>query len=297
MAPVVVPCGTTGAFAGGIMGAHVIVLGNEKGGSGKSTTAMHVFVALARAGWRCGAMDLDVRQQSFFRYLDNRAAFAERRGLALLMPERAVVQPSSKRYKDEAEAEERANFAAVLGDLITRCDVVLIDCPGSDSHLSRLGHAAADTLITPMNDSFVDFDLLAHLDPTTQEILRPSVYAEMVWEGRKARAERGMPATDWIVMRNRVSTLEANNKRRVGVMLEKLSRRLGFRVAPGFCERTIYRELFLNGLTLLDLRDPGADVEVNMGHVAARQEVRELIAHLRLPLAADTGPVEEGVVE
>ena len=51
--------------------AHVIVLGNEKGGSGKSTTAMQLFVALARAGHRVGALDLDFRQQSFFRYLDN----------------------------------------------------------------------------------------------------------------------------------------------------------------------------------------------------------------------------------
>jgi chromosome partitioning protein len=274
--------------------ARVIVLGNEKGGSGKSTTAMHIFVALARTGQRIGAVDLDVRQQSFFRYLENREAFAKRKDMQLLMPVTCTIRPSQYLNRNRAENEEFSRFSSAIEELCSTCDVVIIDCPGSDSYLSRLGHAAADTLISPMNDSFIDFDLFARIDTNTQEIIEPSVYSEMVWESRKLRAEAGLSSLDWVVMLNRVSTLDANNKRRISTMLDKLSKRIGFRVAPGFCERTIFRELFLNGLTLLDLRDPNTGVEINMSHIAARQEVRELLSHLRLK-QPNTQPVSRRI--
>ena len=58
--------------------AHVVVLGNEKGGSGKSTTALHVAVALLKAGQRVATIDLDSRQKSFTRYIENRRAWAQR---------------------------------------------------------------------------------------------------------------------------------------------------------------------------------------------------------------------------
>lgn len=267
---------------------HVVVLGNEKGGSGKSTTAMHLFVALARQGFRVGAMDLDLRQQSFFRYLENRRAYAERRGAPLLMPEQATLAPSDAALRSEAEAEDRAALRATVAALRERCDFVIIDCPGSHSVFSQEAHAEADTLITPLNDSLIDFDLLARVDPATGKIRGPSIYAEMVWRGRQIRAEAGRRPTDWIVMRNRMATLDARNKRRVGGMLAELSKRIGFRVAPGFSERVIFRELFLQGLTLLDIRAEGADAPLSMSHVAARQEVRELLGALDLPGVAMT---------
>ena len=264
-------------------GGRVIVLGNEKGGSGKSTTAMHVFVALARSGFRVGAMDLDLRQQSFFRYLENRRAYAAHRGAELLMPEQAAVTPSEAPLRADAEAEDRAALRETVADLRARCDFVIIDCPGSFSVFSQEAHAEADTLITPMNDSLIDFDLLARVDPQTGKVLGPSVYSEMVWRGRQIRAQSGRKPVDWIVMRNRVSTLDARNKRRVGAMLADLSKRIGFRVSPGFSERVIFRELFLQGLTLLDIRAGGASAGMTMSHVAARQEVRELMRNLQLP--------------
>jgi chromosome partitioning protein len=261
--------------------AHVIVLGNEKGGSGKSTTSMHVFVALARAGFRVGAMDLDLRQQSFFRYLENRRAYAERAGVDLLLPEQARVAPSDLPGRAEAETEDRERLRDALGALQERCDFVVIDCPGSHTTFSQEAHAAADTLITPLNDSLIDFDLLARVDPASGRIAGPSIYSEMVWRGRQVRAQQGRKPIDWIVMRNRIATLDARNKRVVGKMLGELSRRIGFRVAPGFSERVIFREMFLSGLTLLDLRlDDGA---TSMSHVAARAEVRELMRNLSLP--------------
>ncbi|HAQ34260.1 MAG: ATPase [Maricaulis sp.] len=263
--------------------AHVIVIGNEKGGAGKSTVAMHLAVALMRMGRVVGSIDLDVRQRSFSRYLSNRKRWCETHGADLPTPIEEILEPSAERHLDRAEAEETERFKEAISRLRGQCDFILIDAPGNDTHFSRLAHAAADTIITPVNDSFIDFDLLAEIDPDTFQVGRPSFYAELVWDCRKKKAQREKKSIDWIVMRNRVSMLDARNKRRVGEGLKKLSERIGFRLAPGFAERVIYRELFPLGLTLLDLTEDGSTIPFTMSHVAARQELRDLIIMLKLP--------------
>ena len=254
--------------------AHIIVVGNEKGGSGKSTTSMHVATALVRMGHRVGALDLDVRQRSFARYLENRAAYAKREGLDLPMPILGHLEPETEGGLDP--------LSKVVAELDPVTDFILLDCPGSHTRLSQMAHTLADTLITPMNDSFVDFDLLARIDPTTNTVLGPSIYAEMVWQARQLRAQAGLKPIDWIVLRNRLGAQQMHNKRKVGEALEALSKRIGFRVAPGFSERVIFRELFPRGLTLMDLRDVGVD-QMNISNVAARQELRDMLTSLRLP--------------
>jgi chromosome partitioning protein len=263
--------------------AHRIIVGNEKGGAGKSTVAIHLAVALMRMGKRIGVIDLDIRQGSLTRYLENRQRWSETRGVSLPMPERVSLQASTARSLDTAEDEERANWRRAMDDLRERCDYIVIDAPGSDTHFSRLAHAEADTLITPINDSFVDFALLADIDPDSFEVGRPSAYADMVWTGRKLKAKAEKTPIDWVVMRNRVSMLDARNKRRVGQGLKALSQRIGFRLSPGFSERVIYRELFPSGLTLIDLTEAGSSMPFTMSHVAARQELRELLIVLKLP--------------
>ena len=262
--------------------AHVIVLGNEKGGSGKSTTAMQLFVALAGAGHRVGALDLDLRQQSLFRYLDNREAHAKRSGAALLMPRRLRVTPSSAALRGEAAAADHGRLAEAVAELSRDCDFIVIDTPGAVTALSEAAHAAADTLITPINDSLIDFDLLGRVDPVTGKVKGPSIYAELVWSARQRRAARRESPIDWVVLRNRMAMLDSRNKRRVGTVMAELSQRIGFRIVPGFSERVIFRELFLTGLTLLDL-DKDGPIPLTMSHVAARQEVRELLKALNLP--------------
>ena len=252
---------------------HIIVVGNEKGGSGKSTTAMHVATALARAGHSVGALDLDVRQRSFGRYVENRQATCKREGLSLAMPDYRPL-PDGPDNLDE-------RFAIAL-DSVRDADFVLIDCPGSHTRLSQLAHSLADTLITPLNDSFVDFDLLARIDPESNRILGPSIYSEMVWSARQSRAEARLPAIDWIVTRNRLGTTAMHNKRKMESAVSRLAGRIGFRVAPGFSERVIFRELFPRGLTLLDLRDIGVK-SLSLSNVAARQELRDLMRALKLP--------------
>ena len=263
--------------------AQVIVLGNEKGGSGKSTAAMHLIVGLLRDGYRVGAIDLDARQATLGGYLAAREAFAAAKGVALPMPLRAAVHRSERDSRAEAEAEEREAFGTALEDLARRCEIVVIDCPGSDTYLSRLGHAHADTLVTPINDSFVDFAMLAKVDPDRHDIVQPSIYSEMVWEARKRRFSRDRGRIDWIVMRNRLGASEARNKRDVGATLDALAKRIGFRTVRGFGERVIFRELYLQGLTLMDVKEAGLGISMGMSHVAARAEVRSLIGAIRKP--------------
>lgn len=262
--------------------AHIIVLGNEKGGSGKSTTAMHILSALTRSGYTAGAMDLDLRQQSLFRYLENRASFMKRKGISLPMPKQMNLIKSTLDSDQAAQEQEEIRFKTAIAELSETCRFIVIDCPGSHTKYSQMAHAAADTLITPMNDSLVDFDLLARLDPADGRVIGPSVYSEMVWSARQKRAEAGRKPLDWVVLRNRLSSIDAKNKRRVAAALSDLATRIGFRLAPGFTERVVFRELFLSGLTLLDLKADDKQ-RLSMSNLAARQEVRGLMKTLNLP--------------
>jgi chromosome partitioning protein len=263
--------------------AHVIVIGNEKGGSGKTTTNMHLIVALLRLGFAVGSMDLDSRQRSLSRYIENRRHTMTKLGVSLPLPHHLVVQRSPYNLLQEAEADERERFSKAITRLVTNNDFVIIDTPGSDTYLSRLAHSFADTIITPINDSFVDLDVLANVDGQTLQITRPSIYSEMVWEQKLRRAKRDTGSIEWIVMRNRLSNIDARNKRHMTQVLNDLSRRIGFRVAPGFSERVIFRELFLQGLTVLDVTTSNANSSLSLSHVAARQEVRDLLKILRIP--------------
>ncbi|MBT8476729.1 MAG: division plane positioning ATPase MipZ [Alphaproteobacteria bacterium] len=263
--------------------AHIIVVGNEKGGSGKSTTSMHVATALARMGHRVATLDLDLRQKTMARYIENRLLFNKRHDLNLPCPTyRNLPDIPADALQPGENVYDRRLSAAVAG-LEDECDFILIDCPGSHTRLSQVAHSLADTLVTPLNDSFVDFDLLARADPESNKILGPSIYSEMVWNARQLRAQAGLAPIDWIVVRNRLGAQAMHNKKKMGDALGDLARRIGFRVIPGFSERVIFRELFPRGLTLLDLRDIGVKGQMNISNVSARQELRELVRELRLP--------------
>ena len=244
---------------------RVIVIGNEKGGAGKSTVAVHLATALMHEGARVAVVDLDLRQQSFGHFFANRRAWAEAQGATLPHPE--VIGPL---------ADEAGLDAAIAGD----ADFVIIDTPGADTELSRAAHQRADLIVTPMNDSFVDFDVLGVVDPVTLSLVRPSVYAESVWDARKTRAAVRGRSIDWVVLRNRLASVEARNRKRVDERLAALSRRVGFRCIAGLRDRVIYRELFPFGLTVADLGPGVRPVQVSLTHVAARQELRALMHEL-----------------
>ncbi|WP_322866234.1 division plane positioning ATPase MipZ [Aquicoccus sp. G2-2] len=262
--------------------AHIIVVGNEKGGAGKSTVSMHVATALARLGHSISALDLDLRQKTFGRYVENRARFMQKSGLSLPGPDYHDLPEIDKSQLKPGENIYDHRLSAAVATLDPDNDFILIDCPGSHTRLSQVAHSLADTLITPLNDSFVDFDLLAHIDPDGDKILGPSVYSEMVWSARQLRAQAGLRPIDWVVLRNRLGAQRMVNKDKMESAVARLAKRIGFRVAPGFNERVIFRELFPRGLTLLDLKDIGVK-QLNISNVAARQELRDLMNALRLP--------------
>jgi chromosome partitioning protein len=265
--------------------AHVIVLGNEKGGSGKSTTSMHIVVGLLKAGQRVATIDLDSRQKSFTHYVENRRAWAERAGVPLEIPTHYHVARGETARVEDNEAAEFTKFAEAVTAVEHSHDFVVIDTPATDSYLMRLAHSMADTLVTPLNDSFVDFDVLGTVDPTTFAVTGVSHYAEMVRQARRQRRIVDGGATDWIVVRNRLALINSRNKTVMADSLNELGLRMGFRQVDGFAERVVYREFFPRGLTALDQLDEATlGTRPSLSHVTARQEVRVLLEALKLPI-------------
>lgn len=259
--------------------AKVIVVGNEKGGAGKSTIAIHVATALLHAGAKVATLDLDVRQQSMAHFFAHRRARLDANGAAAPMP--LEFQLPAELAK-AADADALAQFEDAFGRAAEQADFVLIDTPGSDTAIGRAAHGQADLVVTPMNDSFVDFDMLGVVDPVSLELKRPSLYSETVWNSRKVRAVATGKSIDWVVLRNRLAPTEARNRKRLDERVQALSRRVGFRVGPGLRDRVIYRELFPFGLTIADLSPTIRPVAMSLQHVAARQELRALMGSLGL---------------
>jgi chromosome partitioning protein len=255
--------------------AHVIIVGNEKGGSGKTTTAMHLIVSLQKLGFKVGTVDLDSRRQSLTRYINNRKDYSQKHDLGIEVPEHYALTKSEKSLREDAEKEDEASFLATLSKLES-CDFIAIDTPGSDAYLSRLAHSYADTVITPINDSFVDLDLIGNVNAETLDSIKPGIYSAMLWEQKMKKVARTKKEINWVVVRNRLSSLDAKNKRNMEKSLAKLAKRFGFKIAPGFGDRVIFKELFLLGLTLHDAANSDK-IRMSSSVIAARQELREFI--------------------
>ena len=265
--------------------AHVIVCGNEKGGSGKTTTAMHVVVSLLKAGFKVATIDLDSRQQSLTRYVQNRKNWAMSHGLELELPNHFRFDLSRADSIAEAQSRDFSSFELAVSEVGSDHDFLVLDTPGSDSYLMRLAHSMADTLVTPMNDSFVDFDVLGRINPNSFEIVDISHYAVMVREARRQRRALDKGLLDWIVVRNRMASLNSRNQMNMLGAAKEISLQLGFRIADGISERVIFREYFPMGLTALDdISSMNIDGRVPNSHNSARLEVEKLIKMLRLPV-------------
>ncbi len=260
--------------------AHIIVFGNEKGGSGKTTTAMHTIISLLNLGFTIASIDLDNRQQSLSRYIENRRETSKAQQLDLLIPEHFKLSSPNQKENDHTSEESKKGFISLL-DSMQEYDFIVIDTPGSNTEISVLAHSYADTVITPINDSFIDLDLIGKVNAENLDMISPGIYSAMFFEQKLKRAARDKKEIDWIVVRNRLSALEALNKRNVDFAVRRLSRKLGFRIAPGFGDRVIFKELFLHGLTLHDATGT-SKVRVTPSVIAARQELRDFLNSLQL---------------
>jgi chromosome partitioning protein len=258
-----------------VINAHVIVFANEKGGVGKSTAAFHTTIALANAGVKVMAVDLDPRQKSLTRALENREGTARRLKIALPQPRYVVLNHQTD-----------AGLYQEISRIGTGSDFIVIDVAGHDSAIARHAISMADTLVTPVNDSFVDLDVLGQIDATNFRVKALGCFTKLVHDLAAQRARRGKLSLDWIVMQNRQRNLGAHNEQRVQDALKKIAKKAGFRLSSGLSERVIYRELFPFGLTLFDLKWLP---DMARAQPVARKELEALIAGLKLPVMQEEG--------
>jgi chromosome partitioning protein len=273
-------------------GAHIIAVGNEKGGSGKSTTALHLAVYLLHQGHRVATIDVDSRQQTLTRYVRNRRSTVETSGRQVPMPKHVHLPTAWGDSIRENQQAELDIFNKAISALRNEVDYIVIDTPGFDGNLARLAHGFADTLVTPVNDSMIDLDVLARVDAITGEPIETSPYSRNVQRARTERLAATGKGIDWVLVRNRISNLGSRNASQVQNTIERLAARLSCRVADGIAERVIFRSLFPIGMTVFDPLD--ADLfggAPSMSHVNARHEYRSLVAALRLPTPAPSEPM------
>ncbi|MGF6306760.1 chromosome partitioning protein [Bradyrhizobium sp. i1.8.4] len=260
---------------------HVVVIGNEKGGSGKTTIAMHLAVALLKQGQRVGTIDLDSNQRALTRYIENRRIWANHRRVNLEIPLHRYVRRAEGAKLDDNEAAELAAFGEAVSSLKESLHFLVIDTPSTDTYLMRLAHLVADTLLTPVTDSFLDLGTLASIDPITHEVTGTGHYAELVCDARRRRRQFDRGHTDWVVIHNRSS---ARRLARRG--LAEAGTRLGYRDVGGCSERSVYRQFSASGLTVLDTLDEAILGErPDRSHRLAQQEMYHLIELLRLPIS------------
>ncbi len=253
--------------------AHVIVISNEKGGTGKSTVSMHLAIKLMQENFKVAVVDTDGRQGTLTHYIENRKRFCKESGISLPVPELLTISPVEK---IEQVGEHQKEAASLIAALLPEFDAVIIDTPGNKNYLFETAHQFADTLITPISDSLIDLNVISEIDFTRPEERHAGRYAQYIWDVKKQLAQRGHPMLNWIVVGNKVSALNSRNKNQVFGYLEKAAKTYGFRVAPAIRDRVIYKELFLQGLTVLDLNHQALKCRLSVSHIAAKQEIRSL---------------------
>jgi len=276
-------------------GAHIIAVGNEKGGSGKSTTSLHLAVYLLHQGFRVGTVDVDSRQQTLTRYVRNRRASAEARGRDVPMPKHLYIPTAWGDSISENQIAEREIFDRSVAGLRCEVDFIVIDTPGFDCNLARAALEIADTLVTPLNDSMIDLDVLARIDEQSGQPIQTSPYSRNVQKARAERLERTGSTIDWVLVRNRIAQLGSRNASDVQQTIELVAERLGCRVAEGIAERVIFRSLFKLGMTVFDPLDAETlGAAPSMSHVNARQEYRRLVTAMRLPVGLPVPEADNG---
>jgi chromosome partitioning protein len=271
----------------GRTGPHVIVVGNEKGGSGKSTTAFHLAIFLLYQGFRVATVDVDSRQQTLTNYVRNRRIWTNGQGLRLPHTTHFHLPLSRGDSIRENQRLDFDMFRQAVSEVEDTAEFMVVDTPGFDTHLTRVAHSMADTLITPLNDSLIDLDVITHVDATTGEPRELSHYAKLVQRARTERLAIDGQTIDWVLVRNRISMLSSRNMRQMQHSLERIAARLGCRVADGIAERVIFRSLFATGLTVFDpLEEELAGGTASASHLSARQEYKLLVDALHLPVSA-----------
>ncbi len=257
--------------------AHIITISNEKGGTGKSTVSMHLAVFLMQEGFKVAAVDMDGRQGTLSRYVENRKKFAIQNHINLIVPQLVTVAPRENHLEYDNHISE---IELAMNELVKQYDAIIIDTPGGKNYLFEEAHKLADTLITPISDSLIDLNVLSEIDKDNPEKHHAGHYSQFIWDIRKFRAQHGKQPLNWIVVGNKISPLNSRNKTFFFEQLNNIAKIYGFRVADGIKDRVIYKELFLQGLTVLDVKSEALKGRLTMSHLAAKQEIRALAEYI-----------------
>ena len=271
---------------------RIIVFSNLKGGTGKSTTALSVIVGLLRRGKSVASLDLDMDQEALARYLFNRTRFAKLTKLRIGMPNHhrfTEIDPGG----NGAELSTRLDIlSGLIDNLVAENDYLVIDCPSLDNPLTRAVTARADVLTSPVNESFLDIDVIGEVRGSPPTVTRVGPFAEMIGAEMQRRRDEGIDPLEWIVVRNRRNPTATRHTAAIGTVLGELSRNLSFRVTDGFVDRLIFRELFLVGLSILDLRKDDPLIASNSSHRSAYEEASNLLQSVGRTLFADGASAE-----
>jgi chromosome partitioning protein len=230
----------------------IVVVGSIKGGTGKSTIALHLATLAMQENYDVYTYDMDFPQFSFERFFRNRKN------------SNLPVWKRHLSFKDFTQIPD-----------MNEEGLHIIDTPGRyDQDLINI-HKRADVIITPVNDSFIDIDTLMEVDRERWGKL--GSYYELIFENKKNK-----PDSLWLVVRSRSSTLNSLHKKDMESRLEDLSRKLDFKLLQGLKERTIFRELFAKGQTVFDLKN-----KLAISQLAAKMEIKLLFKEIKDAMKKD----------
>jgi chromosome partitioning protein len=150
----------------------ISIIGCNKGGAGKTTTATNIAVALARQGKDVVVVDAD--------------------------PQRSFAKWSSDREQQEQEPyitliEKKDNIALALQSLNEKYEHVIVDVAGKNSRELITGATVADLIIAPHQSSQLDLDTLSELEEQLTRVrdlnpkLKVFVYHAMASSNPKVR--------------------------------------------------------------------------------------------------------------